>query len=297
MGGKRTATVQTENYCTIGHIGRSIFQDLIVKYPNFRAKLKEHITEYKDQWQLYVMKLLGNVDYFEYLPERILEDIFFALQHEYYQEGDTIFNFGESADEIYFITSGEVKLEIPRHDGDPVHIETLYSGAQIGSYGLLSDESRFFTCKANCETSVAKLTKVNLIGIQMKNMSFFNPLDRAEKWVKQNGIPMMDFRKFRNTRSLTITKKIFIEACRRLVRLSKAFPNMDAEEIFELLDTLKEDIQPKTNIPEDLEEFVSQTNNRLDKLEERQFETLRKLDQMMKMMSQLVVERTSTADK
>jgi len=55
-------------------------------------------------------------------------------------------------------------------------------------------------------------------------------------WIKENEVPKMDFKIDRKDVGIKKTKKIFMEACRRLVKIAKVYDDMDADEIFEELD-------------------------------------------------------------
>ncbi len=83
-GGQRTATIQTENYSTIGSLNKEHFIGMKDKSPSIQHRLKMHMINYDDQWKLFIIKLIKNVDYFENVPEEVLKKIFYDLWQEYY---------------------------------------------------------------------------------------------------------------------------------------------------------------------------------------------------------------------
>lgn len=115
------------------------------------------------------MELIGNVDYFRETSEKVRQELFYSLKQEYYEEGEQIFDYGDPANKIFFICSGQIDLYIPdRYDEDDVHIETLKIGASIGSYSILSTKKRFFSARASSNVAVTVLSKPDLIGIELR---------------------------------------------------------------------------------------------------------------------------------
>ena len=172
--------------------------------------------KYEDQWKLYILKLMKNVDYFENIDTDILREVFYSLKQEYYEEGDVIFTFGDPGDKIIFVCMGSIDLYIPSPDGDEkgIFIDNLSLGSSFGSYSILSDTVRFFKGVAKQNTVVTLLTKTDLISMRFKYPKQMKVMEKCQKWVEEHGVPKMDFRLYRSRRGIEITKKIFVQACR-----------------------------------------------------------------------------------
>ena len=50
------------------------------RYPDTIPKFKEHIMQYSDQWKLYILQLIGNVDYFKDTSEKVRQELFYSLK-------------------------------------------------------------------------------------------------------------------------------------------------------------------------------------------------------------------------
>ena len=85
--------------------------------------------------------------------------------------------------------------------------------------------------------AVIVLSKPDLIGIELRFPEVQAQLNIVSKWIKANEVPKMDFKVDRKAIGIKKTKNIFMEACRRLVKIAKVYDDMDADEIFEELDS------------------------------------------------------------
>ena len=62
---KRTCTVVSRNFNTLGSLNRDKFLDILNKYPYFKQCLKKHIFKYKDPNIQFLKKPLQKVSYFQ----------------------------------------------------------------------------------------------------------------------------------------------------------------------------------------------------------------------------------------
>ena len=47
----RTATVKSENYCTLATLSKKVFYDLCQNFPDIIVSIKEKSLEYNDPWK------------------------------------------------------------------------------------------------------------------------------------------------------------------------------------------------------------------------------------------------------
>jgi hypothetical protein len=64
MGNKRTATIQTKNYSTIGKLSTAGFKDFCRIYPDTKHRLRANLINYQDQFKVWQKLKLKNVIYF-----------------------------------------------------------------------------------------------------------------------------------------------------------------------------------------------------------------------------------------
>jgi len=55
---KRTATVQTKNYVTLGKIDAKTFRDMCKNFPIVEKQLKDSFVNYKDKYKVFIKKML-----------------------------------------------------------------------------------------------------------------------------------------------------------------------------------------------------------------------------------------------
>ncbi len=81
----------------------------------------------------------------------------FASEIVCFQDGDIVFNSGDSADYAYVIMEGAVDI-LTETDGGPVVTETLAQNQLIGELGLLNNTPRIAKLVANGNLRAMKIT-------------------------------------------------------------------------------------------------------------------------------------------
>ena len=155
----RTATVKSQNYCTLAYLKKDNFIELWAYSPDTFHDIEEHALRYKDKWIQFKIKLLRQIDYFD--TEKYNEEFFVRIQYHMqemiYQKGNQILGFEEDCTNIYFIVNGKVDLEIMDQEGNIHVLETLQQGDNIGQYSVLYHSDLVFSIMAK-STSVRLLT-------------------------------------------------------------------------------------------------------------------------------------------
>ena len=79
-GSKRTATVQTKNYSTIGKVSQDDFNELLHIFPDIKKKLTDNLVQYQDKYKQWLKSQLLNITYFNKLRTNTLETLVYKLQ-------------------------------------------------------------------------------------------------------------------------------------------------------------------------------------------------------------------------
>ena len=86
----RTATVKSQNYCTLAYLRKDNFIELWAYSPDTFHEIEEHALRYDDKWIQFKIKLLMQIDYFE--AERNNHEFFVKIQYHMqemiYQKGN-----------------------------------------------------------------------------------------------------------------------------------------------------------------------------------------------------------------
>ncbi len=102
-------------------------------------------------------ELLRKIPMFEKLDASKLKLLAFTSEMVNYQDGDILFNIGESADSAYVIMEGAVEV-IVETDAGPIVASTLQRDQLFGEMALLNNAHRNATLKARGDLLVMKIT-------------------------------------------------------------------------------------------------------------------------------------------
>ena len=77
---KRSATIQTKNYSTIGMVSEDNFKELLHIFPDIKKKLNDSLVQYQDKYKQWLKSQLLNIVYFQRLRTNTLETLVYKLQ-------------------------------------------------------------------------------------------------------------------------------------------------------------------------------------------------------------------------
>ena len=72
-GSKRTATIQSRNYTSLGVLDKKDFEGLCNIYPEFKTNLMESLNLYQDHFKVWKTQLLRNITFLQGLKAETLE--------------------------------------------------------------------------------------------------------------------------------------------------------------------------------------------------------------------------------
>lgn len=101
--------------------------------------------------------LLRKIPMFAKMDTSRLKLLAFASELVNFEDGDIVFNYGDSADFAYVIMDGAVDI-ITETDAGPVVTVTLSQNQLIGELGLLNNTPRIATLVANGNLKAMKIT-------------------------------------------------------------------------------------------------------------------------------------------
>ncbi len=102
-------------------------------------------------------ELLRKIPMFEKLDASKLKLLAFTSEMVNYQNGDVLFNIGESADSAYVIMQGAVDVTVDTDSGSII-ASTLQRDQLFGEMALLNNAPRNATLKANGDLLVMKIS-------------------------------------------------------------------------------------------------------------------------------------------
>ena len=153
-GSKRTATIQTKNYSTIGMVSQENFNELLHIFPDIKKKLNDSLVQYQDKYKQWLKSQLPNIVYFNSLRTNMLETLVYKLQQESFEEGQIIFKNGDILDKVYILADGSVDTYLSLHDEDLVLDNIKVSGSIFNQYSAIMQCGINYSARATSETNM-----------------------------------------------------------------------------------------------------------------------------------------------
>lgn len=122
--GRRNATIIAQTDCKLLVVDRQTFETLLSE----RAAALEDLSTARTRHRL------GHTA----APLKALLD---ASEERSWSDGEFVFRAGAPSDGLYLVLSGQAEVVLA-HDGEPVHVATLYTGQCFGETGVLQDAPR-----------------------------------------------------------------------------------------------------------------------------------------------------------
>jgi CRP-like cAMP-binding protein len=217
-----------------------MFNNIFNKYQDALKVLKDGRKNYQDEWKIFMKDNLRYIDYIKNMKEETIEELTYFLREEIYQAGDIIFKSGEPVNKLYMIANGEIDI-IVKIEKKEVILDALYQACNIGEYGVLGDYKHTFTAKARKNgTHMIFLTKDSLEHCSEKFDDLSKEIDICKDFLENSGLPLVDFRLYRNLGSKKNTIEILKLAIARVMRINDALDaNYSPEEITEILQSIQ----------------------------------------------------------
>lgn len=193
-GNKRTATIQTKNYSTLGKLSHMHFKELCRIYPDMKSRLRSSLHLYKDHYKKWQKAQLMNVAYFQDLPPECIEFLNYKIQQIDYEEGEVIFKNQEAIDSLYILAHGEIEVYVSTADEDLVLDNFKENGCIMGQYTIL-DVGRPITYSARTMSQVTVLklsiTEIERSAEQFKDMTV--SLKKVRDRLTKTEFPILDY--------------------------------------------------------------------------------------------------------
>ena len=88
---KRSTSVTSTNYTTLGKIRESDVYSIFEQYPFFREELVKRTIRYDDDLKIFLESALKTIDYLHGVPEETITKIIFSLRFAKFDKGSKIF--------------------------------------------------------------------------------------------------------------------------------------------------------------------------------------------------------------
>jgi len=151
---KRTASVMSNNYCTLGKMSEFHFKELLTKFNyNIEDEFREIIYKYNDAQTTFLLNAIDKINYFNGVSEKTKRDIVYSLNPVNFDKGGLLFKPGDEADAMYIIDSGIVEIYILMDKNEEFVVNRLHKGSIINHRAFLFND--IIDTYARCSTMVS----------------------------------------------------------------------------------------------------------------------------------------------
>jgi CRP-like cAMP-binding protein len=108
---RRTATIRSSKYATIGYLTRSAFKQVVFKFQEIVDMFCKEIYYYDDDLKLFKEQTMRRIPYFKEITEDSLQAMIFELKTSNHEKGFMIFNEESLVNKIVIVQNGLVDIE------------------------------------------------------------------------------------------------------------------------------------------------------------------------------------------
>lgn len=186
-GCRRTATVYSRNYSTLGRISRESIMEIQSDNPAFMLKVKQRVLEYSDPNKTFLMQTLNKIEFLNGIDEEILTEILYSFRKTNYKGGSTILKVDQNADKFMVVYDGIVEFYTHFENFEFV-LENLYSGSIFNYRTFFMEDLMYVNVRCKVNTALLEISKDTIESIMEKHdhfkrkmLSYQNQILKQEK--------------------------------------------------------------------------------------------------------------------
>lgn len=97
-GCRRTATVLSRNYATLGKLTKRVLSEIEYENPGIMLQLKDRLVRYADPNKKFLKAALKRVEYLADIGEELLTDIIYSFTHTTYKSGYMLYKVNQNVE-------------------------------------------------------------------------------------------------------------------------------------------------------------------------------------------------------
>lgn len=149
---KRSTSVTSTNYTTLGKIPKAEIDALFELYPFFKDQLVQRTIRYDDDLKIFLESALKTIDYLNGVPDETINKIIFSMTFAKFDKGSRIFSVDETSHMMQIIQNGMVEIYTTMDNGVEFVIERLYRGSIINHRSFITEDK--IDVSARCQMPV-----------------------------------------------------------------------------------------------------------------------------------------------
>lgn len=88
---KRSTSVTSTNYTTLGKLSKQHLQELFVTFPFLENEMVQKILKYDDDIKVFLESCLRQIDYLSDIPDETIHEIIYSMNFVKFDKGSKIF--------------------------------------------------------------------------------------------------------------------------------------------------------------------------------------------------------------
>jgi CRP-like cAMP-binding protein len=149
---KRSTSVTSTNYTTLGKIPKEDVTKLFESYPFFKQELIKRSISYDDDLKIFLESALKTIDYLQEVPDETINKIIFSMTFAKFDKGASIFKVDQASYIMLIIQNGMVEIYTTMDNGVEFVIERLYRGSVINHRSFIIEDK--IDVSARCQMPV-----------------------------------------------------------------------------------------------------------------------------------------------
>ena len=137
---KRSTSVTSTNYTTLGKISKQDVETLFTRFPFFRQELIKRTIRYDDDLKIFLESALKTIEYLQAVPDETINKIIFSMTFAKFDKGSRIFQVDETSRMMQIIQNGMVEVYTTMDNGVEFVIERLYRGSVINHRSFITED-------------------------------------------------------------------------------------------------------------------------------------------------------------
>ena len=149
---KRSTSVTSTNYTTLGKLSKQHLNDLFVTFPFLQDEMIKKILKYDDDIKIFLERCLKNIEYLHGVPDETIHKIIYSMHFAKFDKGSKIFQIDETSCMMQIIQNGMVEVHTQLDNGVEFIIERLYRGSVLNHRTFITEDK--IDVNASCRMPV-----------------------------------------------------------------------------------------------------------------------------------------------
>lgn len=177
-------------------------------FPEIKRKLRSNLKLYQDKYKNWKRKQLLTIQYLRSLNDDSMEELTYKIGHEFFDEGQIIFKYGDDINKLYILIDGSINVYVSLNDEDLI-LDTLdQPGTVFGQFTILDKSFAGYSARTTSETNMLVIDREFLWQLRRTLPDLDESLKEAMDKLAEHGMPLLDYQAARKKPEASIGSEI-----------------------------------------------------------------------------------------